>query len=334
MATTPPAADKYDRTEPPPLLPPDAVDPLGGYVQRRFDSNTGYQLATYEWTPPCGLPAARGMVFLLHGILGHTTFEWLSPDDDNHRVLLKDSLVERLMDCGLLVIGYDHPGHGRSTGLHCYIDSHDELRDAAIDVVQHYSAQHPTFPKIMIAMSMGGTTAIRVCQKMPNIIDSYLLLSPAVAPPDNMFGWQGKFLKFISPILAATVPKLPVLSLPPAPDPVVRDATEKDGLVHKGPLRVRTCIEFLRVYSEINEQADQIKFNSVAIFVGHKDMIVSPAVMREFLERISSNDKHLFEYEQFGHDIFREVGTEIVIDKMVEFVKTYLDSKPASKKGS
>lgn len=171
---------------------------------------------------------------------------------------------------------------------------------------------------------MGGTTAIRVCTKRPDLMDGVALFSPAVRPPDDMFGAYGRFLKAISSILGALVPKLPVLKLPPSQDPVIRDAVEKDGLVHRGALRVRMGMEFLRVYREIDSTAHDIKFKSVVIMIGGKDNIVSPSGIESFVQRIQSDDKVVYRYEDLGHEVTWEAGSEKVIEQFILWLKEHL----------
>lgn len=310
------------------LTLPDEPDELGGYMPGRLDVSTGYKIATYQWTPPEGIANAKGVAFLLHGVFSHISFDWLAADEENHRILLKGSVIERLLNEGLVVIGHDHPGHGRSTGLHGFVKTHDYLRDTAIEVIEHFtndSTPLAGLKKFLMGMSMGGTTAIRVCEKAPELIDAYVLLSPAVKPPDDMFGAKGRILKFISPVLNLSVPYLPVLSLPPSPHARIRDAVERDGLVHRGSLRVRMGTEFLRVYSEVNERAHLLSFGSVVVLVGALDQIVSPTGIQEFVSRINSKDKQTLVFPSLGHEVMHEdPGCEEAIDKLIQWVSERL----------
>lgn len=307
------------------LVPPTEKHPISGFLQQTLSASHGYTLATYLWLPEtCHI---KGVVFLLHGILGHTSFEWLAPDENNYRTLLKGSVVEKLLQLDLAVVGHDHPGHGRSTGLHGYVDSHDYLRDCAIDVVEHYMDRDEFRGKktFLLGMSMGGSVSIRICAKRPDLFDCVALLSPAVRPPDDMFGAWGHFLVAIRHVLGALVPKLPVLKLPPSPDPTIRDAVEKDGLLHRGALRVQMGMEFLRVYKEIDDTADEIKFRSVIIFLGGKDVVVSPHGIKQFVDRIQSDDKQMHIHDDMGHEIFREEGCEKAIEKYISWMKEHID---------
>lgn len=303
------------------------IDHLGGYKQGELSACNDYKIATYFWEPKCGIAQAKGIVFLFHGILGHTVFEWLAPDENNYRTLLKGSVVDRLLELGLIVIGHDHPGHGRTSGLHGYFDSFDHIRDAAIEVVESFKNRDDLKGKktFILGMSMGGTTTVLVCKKRPDLVDGVMLLSPAVRTPDDMFGPYGQFLFAIRPFLAFLVPKLPVLKLPPSPDPIIRDAVSKDGLLYRGKLRVRVAMEFLRVYKEIDDSADTLKFKSVIIFVGSQDAIVSPTGIKQFVGRIQSDDKRMFVHD-IGHEVFRETGCKGAVDEGIRWFKSHIDN--------
>jgi len=300
-------------------VPPDPLTlgckhSIGGYKMGVVESKrTGYDLATYTWAPENG-GGPVGVVFLLHGVFGHSCFEWLTPDVRNHRCLLRDSLVQLFLEKNFAVVAHDHPGHGRSSGLHAYVDSLDIMRDAAIDVTESFNDDddYSSLPKFLCGMSMGATTSILVAKARPDLFKGFCLVSPAVRPPDDMFGWYGTFLRAINKPLGWLVPKLPVLNLPSSYDPKIRDAVHKDPLVYKGAMRVKLGQEFLRVYDEINTTADEIQFGKVAIFVGKNDNVVSPDGIKQFFERIPCEDKHLFSYDGLAHEILREPGCDKV----------------------
>ncbi|KAI0566750.1 Serine aminopeptidase [Gracilaria domingensis] len=306
---------------------PDPVDKLGGYRQGEVEVSNGYKIATYVWEPKCGIAEAKGVIFLFHGIIGHTLFEWLAPDENNYRTLLKGSQVEKLLDLGLVVIGHDHPGHGRSSGLHGYFESFDHVRDAAIDVVNSFKNREDLKGKktFIMGMSMGGTTTILVCKKRPDLVDGVVLLSPAVRPPDDMFGAYGQFLYTIRPVLGFLVPMLPVLKLPPSPDPIIRDAVSKDGLLYRGKLRVKVGMEFLRVYKEIDDDAESLKFRHIIIFVGKDDFVVSPEGIKHFVERIQCADKKMHVCDS-GHEVFTQSGCEPAIAEGMKWLKAHIDT--------
>lgn len=287
---------------------------------------SGHEIATYTWEPSCGLSAAKGVVHLLHGVFGYTLFEWLTPDAQNYRNTLNGSVISSLLDADLVIIGHDHPAHGRSSGLHAYVDTLDFMRDAAIEVAEHFrrTPELVDKPRFLIGMSMGGTTAIQVARRRPDIFDGFALISPAVRPPDSMFGWYGRFLRAINVPLGVFVPKLPVLKLPKSEDPKIRDAVQKDMLVYKGAIRVKVGQEFLRIYEDIDTHADDIHFDRVSIFCGLKDNIVSPSGIKQFFGRIQCKDKSFFDYADLSHEVLREVGCEPARSDLVSWIKERL----------
>ncbi|CAN8061399.1 unnamed protein product [Agarophyton chilense] len=303
------------------------IDKLGGYRQGDVDVRNGYKIATYFWEPKCGIADAKGVVFLFHGIVGHSLFEWLAPDENNYRTLLKGSIVEKLLNLGLVVVAHDHPGHGRSSGLHAYFESFDHVRDAAIDVIESFKNMEDLRGKktFIMGMSMGGTTTILVCEKSPDLVDGVILLSPAVRPPDDMFGAYGQFLYTIRPLLGFLVPMLPVLKLPPSPDPTIRDAVSKDGLMYRGRLRVKVGMEFLRVYRQIDEEAESLKFKHIIIFVGKDDFVVSPDGITQFVKRIQCEDKRMYVCNS-GHEVFTQNGCEPAVAEGVSWLKQHVHS--------
>lgn len=303
-------------------MAPAGKDPKGGFVQSSFTTSNDIKLAVYTWAPPCGIEAAQGCCFIMHGIFGHTRFEFLEPDDDNRRVLYRGSIIEALNTEGMLIIGHDHPSHGESSGTRGYWDSFDVLRDAALEFYDAAQKQQDLFlhgkKTFLGGMSMGGTVGIEVCRKRPGLFSGYCLYSPACQPPDDSFGLYGTILQSVSGLLNKIVPTLPVLHLPASDDPVIRDACEKDELVQKAMLTVRVGCEFLRVYKDISANAESITFPDLLVFVGEGDNIVSPDGIKDFVARVSSSGtKEMFVCTGLKHEVLREVGREVCHEKTI-----------------
>lgn len=298
------------------------------HVFSEFQTSNGYELATYLWLPECGIDDAKGCVFIMHGVFAHVRFEYLEPNADNYRIVYNDSIPAYLNSMDLIVVGHDHPAHGLSSGLSGYWDSIDDLRDAAVDFIEHTLARKDLKldgkPRFLAGMSMGATVAIEISRLRPDRFTGYILFSPAVRTPDDMFGWYGRFLKTISSVLAALAPKLQVLKLPPSPIEKIRDAVEKDDLVLRKPMRVRVAMEFLRIYQDIEQNNSSISFPAVLIFTGVTDPIVSKEGIIEFSNRIQSNDKDVQILPGLGHEVLREPGCEVTREKMYQWISERL----------
>jgi acylglycerol lipase len=293
----------------------DELETRGHFSRNSFHTKNGSALATYTWLPDCGVEDAVGCLFLFHGHRYHACFEYLEPNEKNERTEYAGSIPAKLNSLGLVVFAHDHPGHGRSSGVRGYWNSLDEPRDAALDFCrgtlsdEAYSSLAGK-PCLVMAMSAGALVAIQIARKAPEIFTGYVLLAPAVSPPDNMFGLYGHCLKACSSVLDALVPKLPVLALPPSSDPKVRGAFDTDQLVCKTRIHVRVGKELSRKYDDVQAHAASIKFPAVLVIAGSKDAIVSPAGIRRFLENVDSDDKELGEFEHLAHEVIREEGCE------------------------
>jgi acylglycerol lipase len=292
----------------------DDCDPRGHFIRDTFKTTNGCDLATYTWLPDCGIDLAKGCVFLFHGYAYHSRFEYLDTNDKNERTEYAGSIPARFNELGLIVFGHDHPGHGLSSGRRLYWDKLDELRDAAIEFCEAMLSDErfklAGKPRFVVAMSMGGTISVQVARKVPNMFTGYVLISPAVRTPDDMFGLYGRVLAACSSVLDALVPQAKVISLPPSVDPVIREAVEKDELVVQQPVCVRVAKQFLTTYQDIETNAAKISFPALLVMIGSKDNIVSPSGIQHFVEQVQSSDKEVKVFENLGHEVIREQGCE------------------------
>lgn len=321
------ASSSATSSQSPRLISPSEPDRHGGYVQSSLSAPHGHTVAVYEWAPE---DEPVGLLFFLHGLATHACFGLLGVDKQGHRTVLEGSLVRHFLKLNFHVVAHDHPGHGRSTGLHGYVDSHDELRDAAVTVIRAFRtrAAFRHLPAVAVGESMGGSVCIRVAAKAPKLIDHYVLISPAVRLPDGSFGLVMRLLRKISALLDFLVPHMPVFRLPPSKHPCLAEALRNDGLTYLGLLRVRMVVGFLRVYKEIEDNAHNIRFNSLAVFAGAHDISVAPEGIRYFCDRIECvTNKKFFFYDNIGHDVMREPGGERPQADMVQWLQQLLYTK-------
>ena len=138
-------------------------------------------LAFYAWPQPPQNP--RAAVLLLHGLGEHMG--------------RYGHVASALQAAGYVVFGYDHHGHGLSSGLRGNLLSPSQLVDDVHFVIGHVRTLTPA-PLVVLGHSMGGLIAARaVAQSLPHI-DALVMSSPALGAQTN---WIQKFL-------LATLPKL------------------------------------------------------------------------------------------------------------------------------
>jgi acylglycerol lipase len=305
------------------------VDLAGRFLRGTFKTANGSELATYSWLPDGGVVSATGCVFLLHGYSSHARFEYLDTNDRNERTVYAGSIPSHLNALGLVVFAHDHLGHGLSSGTRLYWNRLDELRQGAVEFCEAtlQDEKHKsllTKPRFVMGMSMGGTLAIQIARSFPDLFNGYILLSPAVRPPDDMFGLYGRILSALGSTLDALVPRMRVLNIPLNEDPTIREAAMKDELVVLQKAYVRVAKEFQRAYADIDANAATITFPAVLMVIGSKDPIVSATGIQDFASKVHSADKEVKVFDHIGHEVIREEGCNAARAAVYDWVSNRL----------
>ena len=179
------------------------------------------QLAVYDWGLSESHPAdaTRGTVLLVHGLGEHMG--------------RYAHVAAQLNAWGFAVRGYDHYGHGLSSGARGTLPTRHRLLDDLARVIDHTRAgmQGPTGRLILLGHSMGGLVVARAVAEQLRPVDGLVMSSPALSTGPN---WLQK-------MLLATLPHIaPQLCVDNGLDArwVARDtqvvqAYENDPLVHR-----------------------------------------------------------------------------------------------------
>ncbi|KAH6790344.1 alpha/beta-Hydrolases superfamily protein [Perilla frutescens var. frutescens] len=117
------------------------------------------------WMPALSEP--RGLVFLCHGYGLECS------------VSMRGYGI-RLVKAGYAVYGIDYIGHGKSSGLQCYIPNFDDL---VTDCSDHFTSiyerqEKKNIKKILMGGSMGGAIALLLHMKKPDYWDLAVLVAP------------------------------------------------------------------------------------------------------------------------------------------------------------
>lgn len=151
---------------------------FGADYRRFYDLDLGQQFFDVPWRngylatqrfAPAG--AVRGSAVVAHGYYDH--------------VGLYGHLIRHLLQRGLTVLAYDHPGHGLSSGARATIESFD-LYVAALDAVLAANQDALPTPIHAVGQSMGGAVLTeRLMRPARPPFAKTVLLAPLVRPK----GW-------------------------------------------------------------------------------------------------------------------------------------------------
>lgn len=126
----------------------------------------GYELVAQYWLPID--PKPRGTVFFLHGYYDH--------------VGLFSKLIEFLLQQGLVVVAYDQPGHGLSSGEQASINDFAEY----VQVLQRCLQLANRFPQPWFGVAQSTGCAVYLHALMKERIDNpfkrMILLAPLIRP--------------------------------------------------------------------------------------------------------------------------------------------------------
>ena len=134
------------------------------YTLTAFTASDGENLAVYDWPLP---DAPRATVLLVHGLGEHAG--------------RYDALARHLGAWGYAVRGYDHYGHGESSGPRGGLPWDTRLLDDLTDIVDATRARMPAGqPLVLLGHSMGGLVAARFVALGLRPVDALVLSSPAL----------------------------------------------------------------------------------------------------------------------------------------------------------
>ena len=264
----------------------------------------GETIATYEWQLHAG-QKSRGLALLVHGLGEHMG--------------RYAHVANYLNQWGFAVKGYDHFGHGLSTGARGGLMSENQLIDDLDAMIVQIRKSIPASEKlILVGHSMGGGIAGRYVSLHPDKVSALVMSSPALDGGLNA----------IQKLLLLTLPKIaPNLrvgnGLNPrfvSHDDSVVAAYTSDPLVHDR-ISARLGKFIVDSAAEVIAMAPSWKVPTLLMFAG-QDKLVSPAGSRAFAAKAPAC-VHSVCFEHMYHEIFNEPNQAEVFNQL----KTWLDAR-------
>lgn len=260
-------------------------------------------LAFYKWV---GMPVKpKGAVLLVHGLgehMGRYTH-----------------VAHYLQASGYAVFGYDHHGHGFSSGVKGSLPENNQMVDDLQFVISHVKSQ-VTGPLVLIGHSMGGLIAAEAAVQDQQHIDLLVMSSPALGADTNPLQ---KMLLFILPSLLPNVRvdnglKAQWIS---RDERVIRDY-QNDHLVHR-KISARLASWILRTGEKIVQNADSWKVPTLLLYSGN-DKLVSSKSSDLFAENAPSHLVEAHCFEDMYHEILNDPEKEKVLTTLVQWLAVNL----------
>lgn len=270
--------------------------------EAHFRGADGLDLHYQSWAPD-GDP--RAVVAIVHGLGEHGG--------------RYGTIANRLVPAGYKLYAFDHRGHGRSPGPRGHVNRWQDFREdvrAFLTLIRKQEAGKPLF---LFGHSLGGLIALNFALHEPAGLDGLIISAPGL----DTSGLSPTMLR-IAGVLSRVAPKI---SLATGLDPagISRDEAEVkaykiDPLVHgKGTPRLavegRAAIEWTLAH------ADELRLPFL-LYYGTADRLVPPGNARRLFDRVSSEDKTLYEYEGSYHESHHDLER----DKVLSNLQAWLDA--------
>lgn len=256
------------------------------------------QLAVYDWglSEPPRADTTRGTVLLVHGLGEHMG--------------RYAHVAAQLNAWGFDVRGYDHYGHGLSSGARGTLPTSHRLLDDLARVIDHTraSTQGPTGRLILLGHSMGGLVVARAVAEQLRPVDGLVMSSPALSTGPN---WLQK-------MLLATLPHIaPQLRVDNGLDPrwVARDAQvvrayTDDPLVHR-KISAALGAWIVDQGASTLAHAAQWQVPTLLLYAG-QDRLVRPEGSAVFARTAPAHVVTAHCYEAMYHEIFNDPAADQV----------------------
>jgi alpha-beta hydrolase superfamily lysophospholipase len=271
-------------------------------IMSTLDSIGQDKLAIYDW-PLSSHSKSRGTALLVHGLGEHMG--------------RYAHVAKHLNDWGFTVRGYDHFGHGLSTGIRGGLPTNgrmlDDLAKVILDTRKSMSVGEPL---VLIGHSMGGGLVGRFVSLNVAPVDALVMSSPALDPGLNM----------VQKGLLAVLPKIaPDLRIGNGlnanyicRDEAVVAAYLADPLVHDR-ISARLAHVIAHTGAATIQSATNWSTPTLLMFAG-EDKLVNPAGSRAF----AASSPRCVTTQAFEH-MFHEIFNAPDQAQVFKVLKTWLD---------
>jgi len=268
--------------------------------QEMFEGSGETKLAARSWQPE---GAARAVVVINHGFKSYSgLYDWVG---------------EELARRGYAVFALDMRGHGGSEGEPLFVEHMSDYvadLEAFVDLAK---ARVPNVPVFLLGHSAGGVVGCLYALDHQRQLAGFVCESFAHELPAPDFALA--VLKGISQV----APHAHVLKLADedfSRDPAFVARMHSDPYVSQAGYPSATAAALVRADEQLKRDFGKLEL-PVLILHGTADRAAKPHGSQAFFALTGSHDKTLKLYDGYYHDLLNDLGKEVVLADIVEWLQ-------------
>jgi alpha-beta hydrolase superfamily lysophospholipase len=228
-----------------------------------------------------------------------------------------ENLVPALTQMGIVVYGFDNPGHGKSYGKRGHVDSWKDFDRDLEGIFAFAKSREEKMPWFLFGHSMGGLIALHFVLNRKSDFSGLVVSGPALTQ-----GAVSPVLILASRIMARLWPgfsmdtKLNAQGI--SRDPKVIERYLNDPLVHS-MASARFGVEMAKAISLVKKNAGRLNL-PVLVIHGGADPIIPAQTSQELFQKIGSADKTRRVYEGYFHETHNDLGWELPVGHVSQWL--------------
>jgi len=270
-----------------------------------FQNSNGAVLHYQLWLPR---EEPKSVVVICHGIGEHSG-----------RYM---NLVHPLTTQVYAVCGYDHVGHGLSSGQRGHITSWEDYQSGLRACLQMVQSTFPDLPVYLYGHSMGSLIVLDHIQRHPDNLQGLIMSGTAFDTGGATSQWKILIAKVLSNLWPTFSIELGLDSNGLSRDPQVVQAYEDDPLV-QGKVSARWGTEMMAAQLRTSQLPEQVRL-PVLFLHGEDDPLSLVSGARVFYAKISFPDKELFVYEGCLHEPHNDLEHTRVAEDLIDWLNRHL----------
>lgn len=261
-----------------------------------------YDIFCQIWEPE---KSPKAVMLLVHGL-------------GEHSGRYATHFADFYLNKGFVILTFDLPGHGKSSGLKGHIDNFDDYNEILSSLLSYANKYYQKLPIFVFGQSLGGLIALRfIIQSKPAINGAVAtsVLIDIIQPVTPLKILLARLLNNVFPTFMMTS-DLDTSLL--SKDPNVVNKYNTDPLVHR-KTSARLGIFLLDGGKFVRENATEIQVPTL-LMVGSKEGIVSQQAIHDFCLQ-SENCT-----EKVWNGLYHELHNEPEKKKVLDFTAKWLNN--------